>query len=137
MKPRFTSAFPLASLLLAGLALAPALPAPAAADDEGDVKAGARVYARCKACHTVEQGGANKVGPNLWGIFGAEAGGRDIGFNYSKAMRESGIVWNEETLGAYLENPRKAVPGTRMVFAGLKNEDQREDVIAYLKSVTQ
>ncbi len=102
-----------------------------------DVEAGAKVFRRCQACHTVEEGGANKVGPNLWGIFGATAAGRDNGFNYSKAMRDSGIVWNEENLEEYLENPRESVPKTRMSFPGLKKDEDRENVIAYLKSVTQ
>lgn len=102
-----------------------------------DAAAGKKVFRRCMACHTVDEGGANKVGPNLWGIFGSTPGSRANGFNYSKALKDSGIVWDDATLSAYLENPRKAVPKTRMSFAGLKKAEQRDDVIAYLKSVTQ
>ena len=102
-----------------------------------DVAAGKKLFRRCSACHTVDEGGANKVGPNLWGIFGSTAGTRDTGFPYSKPLKESGIVWDDATMSAYIENPRKAVPKTRMSFAGLKKADQRADVIAYLKSVTQ
>ena len=102
-----------------------------------DTTAGKKVFRRCAACHTVEKGGANKVGPNLWDIFGSTAGERPTGFNYSKALKSSGIVWDDATMSAYLENPRKAVPKTRMSFAGLKKPDQRVDLIAYLKSITQ
>ena len=101
------------------------------------VAAGEKVFKRCVACHTVEQGGRNKVGPNLWNIFGSTAGQRDIGYKYSEAMTGSGIVWDDATMAAYLENPRKFLPKTRMAFPGLKKADQRDDVIAYMKSVTQ
>lgn len=102
-----------------------------------DVAAGKKVFRRCMACHTVDEGGSNKVGPNLWGIFGSTAGTLANGYSYSDALKSSGIVWDDATMSAYLENPRKAVPKTRMAFPGLKKPDQRDDVIAYLKSVTQ
>jgi len=111
------------------------MPVLALADD--DVAAGEKVFKRCVACHTVDEGGRNKVGPNLWNIFGSTAGQRDIGYKYSDAMKASGIVWTEDTMSDYLENPRKAVPKTRMAFPGLKKEEQREAVIEYLESVTQ
>lgn len=102
-----------------------------------DLENGAKIFKRCAACHTYNEGGANKVGPNLWGVFGSTAGQRDIGYKYSKAMKESGIVWTDDTMSSYLENPKGVVPKTRMAFPGMKKEDDREDVIAYLKSVTQ
>lgn len=103
-----------------------------------DVEAGKKIFKRCSACHTVNEGGRNGAGPNLWGIFGSTAGARDNGYkNYSPAMKSSGIVWDEATISAYLENPRKVVPKNRMPFPGLKKAEQRDDVIAYLKSVTQ
>ena len=113
-----------------------ALVAPTLAQAQ-DIAAGEKVFKRCVSCHTVDEGGRNKVGPNLWKIFGSTAGQRDIGYKYSAAMQESGIVWDDATMAAYLENPRKAVPKTRMAFPGLKKADQLNDVIAYMKSVTQ
>lgn len=121
------------ALLSAGLLLAFAAQ-PAAAD--GDAEAGEKVYARCKACHTIEEGGPHRVGPNLHGIVGRTAGTVE-GFKYSKAMieaGENGLVWDEENLDKYLENPRAHIKGNRMAFPGLKKEDEREDIIAYLKA---
>lgn len=80
-------------------------------------------------CHTFQQG------PNLGGIFGRQSGQAE-GFSYSKANKDSGIIWNEDTLYAYLFNPKKYIPGTKMVFAGLKKPEDRTDLIAYLKEAT-
>ncbi len=102
-----------------------------------DVAAGKKVFRRCTACHTVDEGGKNKVGPNLWDIFGSTAGARPTGYKYSDAIKDSGVVWDDATMSEYLENPRKMIPKTRMAFPGLKKAEQRADVIAYLKSVTQ
>jgi len=100
--------------------------------EAGDAKKGKKVFAKCKACHTVKAGGKNKVGPNLHGIVGKKAAMVD-GFKYSKAMKEAGLTWDEATLDKYLTKPKKLVPKTKMAFAGLKKKKQRDDVIAYLK----
>lgn len=100
----------------------------------GDPTRGQRVFAQCASCHTIEAG-VNRVGPSLHGIIG-RAAGSVAGFNYSDANRNSGITWTEQELFTYLENPRATVPGTTMAFAGLRNPQQRADVIAYLKQNT-
>lgn len=112
-----------------------ALAGPALAD--GDAAKGEKVFNKCKACHTVEAG-KNKVGPSLHNIVG-RAPGTVEGFKYSKAMEEFGAshTWDEETLSAYLEKPKDVVPGTKMAFVGLNKEDDREDVIAYLKQFSE
>lgn len=100
----------------------------------GDVKKGTKVFKKCKACHTVDQGGKNKVGPNLFGIVGKEAG-KVEGFKYSKAMKGSGLTWDEATLDGFLKKPKKYMKGTKMSFAGLKKEKDRKNVIAYLNTL--
>ncbi|GAB4372781.1 MAG: hypothetical protein Kow00114_34440 [Kiloniellaceae bacterium] len=115
--------------------LALVIPA-AAASAAGDPANGEKVFKKCAACHAVGEGAKNKVGPELNELIGRTAGGLD-GFKYSKAMAEAGaggLVWDDETLHAYLENPKGFIKGNRMSFAGLKKEDERADVIAYLKS---
>jgi cytochrome c len=95
------------------------------------VENGARIFRRCQSCHTVDEGGRNMVGPNLHGVFGREAGHKED-FRYSPAMAESGIVWSAETLDGYLTNPREYIPRNRMSFAGLRDEEDRNDLIAWL-----
>ncbi len=96
----------------------------------GDVKKGAKVFKRCKACHVVGSE-KNRVGPHLNGVIGRTAGSVD-GFKYSKAMKGAGIDWTVENLTAYLANPKKFMPGNKMAFAGLRKESQISDVIAYI-----
>lgn len=115
------------------LALALAL-SPMAASAQ-DAAAGQRVFNQCRACHTVEQGGRNGVGPNLHGLFGRKAGSIE-NFRYSASMREKaagGLTWTEETLRAYIANPKAVVPAGSMSYVGLRNEQQMNDLIAYLR----
>jgi cytochrome c len=117
--------------LLAALMIAPALPAAAQ-----DAAAGQRVFNQCRACHSIEQGGRNGVGPNIHGVVGRKAGSIE-GFRYSASMREKaagGLAWDEDTLRAYLANPKAVVPAGSMSYPGLRNEQQLNDLIAYLKA---
>ena len=99
----------------------------------GDAEKGAKLFkARCTQCHTIEEGGPNKVGPNLHGIIGRTSGSV-AGFSYTAANKNAGVNWNEDTLFEYLANPKKYIPGTKMAFAGFKKPQDRADVIAYLK----
>jgi cytochrome c len=98
---------------------------------EGDPAKGKQIFAKCQVCHSIEAG-VNKIGPSLHAVVGRKAGTLP-GYNYTDAMKNSGFIWDEATLDKYLTNPRKVVPGTRMVFVGLPKEQDRLDVIAYLK----
>ena len=99
----------------------------------GDVAAGEKVFKKCKACHMVTKE-RHKSGPHLVNLFGRAAGSAEGFKKYSKAMKGSGVVWDAETLDAYLEAPKKYIKGTRMAFAGLRKEKDRANVIAYLQT---
>jgi cytochrome c len=94
--------------------------------------AGEAVFKRyCSVCHTVEAG-KNKIGPSLAGILGRTAGSVP-GYTYTEANKNSGVTWDEKNLDTYLSDPKKFIPGTKMLFAGVKNDDDRKALIAYLK----
>jgi cytochrome c len=98
-----------------------------------DVEAGKAEFKKCALCHTTEAG-KNKIGPSLFGIVGRKAASVD-NFNYSEAMKKFDHTWDAETLDTYLADPRATVPGTKMIFPGIKDEKERQDVIAYLESL--
>jgi len=108
---------------------------PAMTDTQVLLTRGRTMFTRCKACHTLEEGGRHRVGPNLWAISGATAGQKS-GFAYSSAMKNSGVVWTDENLAAYIANPRKFMPKNRMTFAGLRKPEDQAAVIAYIKDKT-
>ena len=99
----------------------------------GDPVQGMQIYQRCRLCHSIEH---DLVGPRHLGLFGRKAGSI-VGYPYSSAMKSSGITWSEDTLNQFLSGPQAFVPGTRMTFTGLPNEQDRADVIAYLKEATK
>ena len=100
----------------------------------GDAAAGAKVFNKCKTCHILS-GEAKRMGPSLECVFGSTAGSVE-GYRYSKAMSGSGIVWSHDTMAEFLTNPRQYLKGTKMAFAGLKNEKQLEDLLAYMEEAT-
>ena len=119
---------------MAGFVLALGLAAaPAYAD--GDAAAGEKVFKKCKTCHTLEAG-KNRVGPTLAGVFGRTAGTLE-GFKFSKAMTESGVVWDETTIAEYVADPKGFMPGNKMTFPGVKDEADRANLIAYLKEAAK
>ncbi|HEY1073164.1 cytochrome c family protein [Brevundimonas sp.] len=108
------------------------LPAPYNA---GDLENGRRAFARCRSCHTITPGGPNMAGPNLYGVFGRQAGALDK-YGYSHALRTADFVWDADKLDHWLENPKTFLPGNKMTFAGLRDATDRRDVIAFLKVET-
>jgi cytochrome c len=115
--------------LLAAMLAVGAVPARAG----GDPARGEEIYERCMGCHSIER---DRVGPHHLGLFGRKAGSVP-GFDYSDAMRNSGIVWDETVLDVFITNPAKRVPGTKMGFSGIPDAAERADLIAYLKLATR
>ena len=111
-----------AALLLAGFGQAQAQ----------DAAAGEKVFAQCRACHQVGETAKNAVGPVLNGLFGRAAGSVE-GYTYSPANKNSGLTWDEATFRDYIKDPRAKIPGTKMIYAGLKDEQRISDLIAYLR----
>jgi cytochrome c len=114
------------ALLFGACISAPAIGSAAPADR------GKRLFIQCQACHSVAPGAAHKVGPNLNGVVNARAGTRP-GYAYSPALAKSRLVWDDKTLDRFLQKPSAVVPGTKMVFTGMRNPQDRQAVIAYMK----
>ena len=98
-----------------------------------DASAGEAQFRKCAACHTINQGGANGLGPNLWGVMGAPLG-HSASYAYSDALRSQGGNWDWERMNAWLRSPRTFAPGTKMTFAGLSNPEDRANLLAYLNA---
>ena len=117
-------------------ALAVSLASAASAQD-GDAARGQRLFnQQCRSCHTLEKGGATTSGPNLYGLFGSKAGTAQ-GYEFSESMIRSGLIWDDKTVSDYLRDPKAAVPGTKMVYSGMKQAGQLADMLAYLKQATK
>jgi cytochrome c len=117
--------------LILALSILAAMPAGSAA--AGDVEAGKTAFKKCALCHTAEAG-KNKIGPSLFGIVGRKSATVE-NFNYSEAMKKFDHTWDGETLDTYLADPRATVPETKMIFPGIKDKAERDNVIAYLETL--
>nr|WP_174234505.1 c-type cytochrome [Sulfitobacter sp. SK012] len=123
---RLQTSLTLAAFFAAGVAWA---------NEFGDPEKGADVFKKCKSCHQIGEGSKSRIGPQLNGVFGRVAGSVD-GVKYSKSMLragDDGLVWTEETLDAYIENPKALISKTRMSFRGISDAEQRSDLLAYLR----
>ncbi|HYD31413.1 MAG TPA: c-type cytochrome [Azospirillaceae bacterium] len=118
--------------VLFGLVSAVALFVGVSGAQAGDAAAGEKVYAQCKACHSLEAG-KKMVGPSLAGIVGKKAAGME-GFAYSDAMKNSGLTWDDASLAGYVADPKGKIPGNKMAFAGIKDPTKLDDLIAFLKT---
>jgi cytochrome c len=97
-----------------------------------DVAAGENSFKKCAICHSIGEGATNKIGPELNGLDGRKAGAAE-NFSYSEANKNSGITWNETSFKEYIKNPSAKVPGTKMIFAGIKNDEEIDDLWVYLR----
>jgi cytochrome c len=119
------------AILCAALGVSLALAAQNGASAQ-DAAAGEKVFAPCKACHQIGENAKNLIGPALNGIIGRKAGTYP-GYSYSDANKNSGLTWDEETFTSYIKDPRAKVPGTKMIFIGVKDDQKIKDLIAFLK----
>ncbi len=103
----------------------------------GDVEKGKQVFVKCERCHSLDPNGPQEDGPHLHGIFGREAGSVETFTGYSEAMKASGVVWTEETLDLYIAKPKAFMEGTNMRFRAMSKEEDRQDLIAYLREATK
>src|SRR5579884_4142720 len=134
-KPGFAIAVAKPESTTAPEAKAPEVPLPVLLA-KADADKGKTIAKQCQACHTFEKGGPNRVGPNLWNIVDSPRGEDRNGFNFSQAMKSKGGKWTFDELFKFLESPRDYIPGTAMTFAGIKNPQQRADVIAFLDTLS-
>ena len=100
-----------------------------------DLSNGEAKFAVCRSCHTVNKGGEDMTGPNLWGVFGRKAGS-EPGFAYSDGMKTAGWTWDADRINQWITNPRAVLPDTKMTFIGMSDPTDRRDVIAFLKTQT-
>src|SRR5688572_4087305 len=128
-----TMGYPIAGVVEEGAGGEEAEPPIAALLQTADANAGEAAFRKCAACHTINQGGANGLGPNLWASVGAPLG-HAAGFAYSDALRGKGGTWTFEAMNEWLRSPRQFAPGTKMTFAGLSNPEERANLIAYLNA---
>ena len=102
---------------------------------DGDLERGRKLYLQCRACHSLKENEPHKIGPNLFKIIGSTAGSMK-GYNYSDALSKSEIVWTKENLDLWLEKPYEIIPGNKMVFSGMRKQEDRNDLIAYVYDET-
>ena len=102
---------------------------------DGDLERGRKLYLQCRACHSLKENEPHKIGPNLFKIIGSTAGSMK-GYNYSDALSKSEIVWTKENLDLWLEKPYEILPGNKMVFSGMRKQEDRNDLIAYVYDET-
>jgi cytochrome c len=135
-KPAYEIAAGVPSAAEKQTASAPAGPGPIAPLlAKADVAEGKKFAHKCESCHTLDKGGKNKIGPNLWGVIGRKHASHE-GYSYSAAMKALSGSWDYASLNKFLYNPRGDISGTKMTFAGIKNDQERADVVAYLRTLS-
>jgi cytochrome c len=102
---------------------------------KASAEAGQAAFKKCTTCHTPDKGGKNGQGPNLWGVVGKKLGAQE-GFNFSDAVKNKGGTWTFETLASYIHDPKAYIPGNKMAFAGIKDDAELADMLAYLRTLS-